>query len=86
MSSQAALTCITPDRTVLAGMLVTVAVYCRDLQYDFILDDVPLILLNETYNFLEKLADIITKGPCSWTRENARTFARSFCTGWPDWT
>jgi tetratricopeptide (TPR) repeat protein len=29
-------------------MLVTAAVYCRDLQYDFILDDVPLILMNET--------------------------------------
>jgi 4-amino-4-deoxy-L-arabinose transferase-like glycosyltransferase len=39
---------ITPDRAVLAGMLVAAAVYCRDLQYDFILDDVPLILMNET--------------------------------------
>jgi tetratricopeptide (TPR) repeat protein len=39
---------ITPDRAVLAGMLVTAAVYCRDLQYDFILDDLPLILMNET--------------------------------------
>ena len=29
-------------------MLVTAGVYCRDLQYDFILDDVPLILMNET--------------------------------------
>jgi protein O-mannosyl-transferase len=29
-------------------MLVSAAVYCRDLQYDFILDDVPLILMNET--------------------------------------
>jgi tetratricopeptide (TPR) repeat protein len=38
---------ITPDRAVLAGMLVTAGVYCRDLQYDFILDDVPLILMNE---------------------------------------
>jgi protein O-mannosyl-transferase len=45
MSSQAR---ITPDRAVLAGMLVSAAVYCRDLQYDFILDDVPLILMNET--------------------------------------
>ncbi len=45
MSAQAH---ITPDRAVLAGMLVTAAVYCRDLQYDFILDDVPLILMNET--------------------------------------
>jgi len=39
---------VTPDRAVLAGMLVTAAVYCRDLQYDFILDDVPLILVNQT--------------------------------------
>jgi protein O-mannosyl-transferase len=39
---------ITSDRAVLAGMLLTAAVYCRDLQYDFILDDVPFILLNET--------------------------------------
>lgn len=39
---------ITPDRAVLAGMLLTAAVYCRDLQYDFILDDVPFILMNET--------------------------------------
>lgn len=38
---------ITPDRAVLAGVLVTAAVYCRDLQYDFILDDLPLILMNE---------------------------------------
>ena len=45
MSSQAR---ITSDRAVLAGMLVTAAVYCRDLQYDFILDDLPLILMNET--------------------------------------
>jgi protein O-mannosyl-transferase len=45
MSSQAG---ITPDRAVLLGMLVTAAVYCRDLQYDLILDDLPLILMNET--------------------------------------
>jgi hypothetical protein len=38
---------ITSDRAVLAGMLVTAAVYCRDLQYDLILDDMPLILMNE---------------------------------------
>src|SRR4029077_16157086 len=44
MSSQ---TRITPDRAVLVGMLVTAAVYCRRVQYDFILDDVPLILMNE---------------------------------------
>jgi tetratricopeptide (TPR) repeat protein len=45
MSSQAP---VTPDRAVLAGMVLTAAVYCRDLQYDFILDDLPLILMNET--------------------------------------
>jgi hypothetical protein len=39
---------MTPERAVLGGMLVTAAVYCRDLQYDLILDDLPLILLNET--------------------------------------
>ena len=39
---------ITPDRAVLGGLLLTAAVYCRDLQYDFILDDVPFILMNET--------------------------------------
>jgi protein O-mannosyl-transferase len=39
---------ITPDRAVLGGMLLTAAIYCRDLQYDFILDDLPFILLNET--------------------------------------
>ena len=38
----------TPDRAVLAGLLLTAAVYCRDLRYDFILDDVPLILMNPT--------------------------------------
>jgi 4-amino-4-deoxy-L-arabinose transferase-like glycosyltransferase len=39
---------ISSDRAVLAGMLLTAAVYCRGLQYDFILDDLPLILMNET--------------------------------------
>jgi len=39
---------ITPDRAVLIGLLLTAAVYCQDLRYDFILDDVPLILLNST--------------------------------------
>jgi protein O-mannosyl-transferase len=37
---------ITPDRAVLAGLLVTAAIYCRDLKYDFILDDLQLILMN----------------------------------------
>jgi len=39
---------ITPDRAVLIGLLLTAAVYCQDFRYDFILDDVPLILLNST--------------------------------------
>lgn len=38
---------ITPDRAVLVGLLLTVAVYCRDLQYSFIFDDNPLIFMNE---------------------------------------
>ncbi len=44
---------VTPDRAVLGGMLVTAAVYCRDLQYDFILDDVPLILMNDSITSLK---------------------------------
>ena len=39
---------ITPDRVVLIGMVLAAAVYCRDLSYDFVLDDVPLILMNQT--------------------------------------
>jgi tetratricopeptide (TPR) repeat protein len=38
---------ITPDRAVLLGLFLAAAVYCRDLQYDFILDDVYLILMNQ---------------------------------------
>ncbi len=38
----------TPERTVLLGLLATAALYCRDLRYDFVLDDVPLILMNPT--------------------------------------
>jgi Flp pilus assembly protein TadD len=38
---------ITPDRAVLMGVLFTAAVYCRDLQYSFVLDDNPLIFTNE---------------------------------------
>jgi protein O-mannosyl-transferase len=37
---------ITPDRVVLAGALLAALAYLQDLRYDFILDDVPLILLN----------------------------------------
>jgi tetratricopeptide (TPR) repeat protein len=39
---------ITPDRVVLAGALLAALAYIQDLRYDFILDDVPLILINET--------------------------------------
>jgi tetratricopeptide (TPR) repeat protein len=39
---------ITPDRVVLMGALFAALAYCQDLRYDFILDDVPLILLNQT--------------------------------------
>jgi hypothetical protein len=39
---------LTPDRAVLTGLLIAAAIYCRDIRYDFILDDVPLILMNET--------------------------------------
>jgi Flp pilus assembly protein TadD len=37
---------ITPDRAVLAGALLAALAYLQDLRYDFILDDVPLILMN----------------------------------------
>lgn len=39
---------ITPDRAVLLGLLLAAAVYCQDLRYDFIMDDVAMILLNST--------------------------------------
>jgi protein O-mannosyl-transferase len=39
---------ITPDRAVLIGAIVATLVYLQDLRYDFILDDIPLILMNET--------------------------------------
>ena len=38
---------ITPDRAVLLGAVVAALAYFKDLHYDFILDDVPLILMNE---------------------------------------
>jgi tetratricopeptide (TPR) repeat protein len=37
---------ITPDRAVLAGALLAALAYIQDIRYDFILDDVPLILMN----------------------------------------
>jgi tetratricopeptide (TPR) repeat protein len=39
----------TPDRVVLFGLILSAAIYCRDLRYNFVLDDLPLILLNETF-------------------------------------
>jgi len=39
---------ITPDRAVWLGSMLALAAYCRDLRYDFILDDEVLILLNGT--------------------------------------
>ena len=36
----------TPERVLLLVAVVTVAIYWRDLSHDFILDDVPLILMN----------------------------------------
>jgi hypothetical protein len=39
---------ITPDRAVLVGALLAALAYIQDVRYDFILDDVPLILLNES--------------------------------------
>ena len=39
---------ITPDRAVLVGALLAAFAYIQDVRYDFILDDVPLILMNET--------------------------------------
>lgn len=39
---------ITPDRAVLIGAILAALAYVQDIRYDFILDDVPLILMNET--------------------------------------
>jgi len=39
---------ITPDRAVLLGALLAALAYIQDVRYDFILDDVPMILLNDT--------------------------------------
>ena len=38
---------ISPERLVLGGTLLAAAIYLQDLRFDFILDDVPLILMNE---------------------------------------
>ena len=39
---------ITPDRVVLIGSFLAALAYLQDVRYDFILDDLPLILLNPT--------------------------------------
>jgi tetratricopeptide (TPR) repeat protein len=39
---------ITPDRAVLVGSLLAAFAYFQDVRYDFILDDIPLILMNES--------------------------------------
>jgi tetratricopeptide (TPR) repeat protein len=39
---------ITPDRAVLVGAVLALLAYIQDLRYDFILDDVPLIALNDS--------------------------------------
>ncbi len=52
---------LTPDRAVLGGLLMAAAVYCRDLRYDFILDDVPLILMNQTITSWHNWKTVFTK-------------------------
>jgi tetratricopeptide (TPR) repeat protein len=43
---------ITPDRAVLVGTFLAALAYFQDVRYDFILDDVPLILMNESISSL----------------------------------
>src|SRR5260221_11024551 len=52
---------ITPDRAVLIGLLLTAAAYCRDLKYDFLLDDIQLILMNQATVSWPNLKTIFTK-------------------------
>ena len=58
MSSQSR---VTPDRTVLAGLLLTAAVFLQDLRYDFVIDDVQLVLLNQNALSWHNLKIIFTK-------------------------
>ena len=52
---------ITPDRAVLAAVLLATAVYFQDVRYDFLLDDVPLILLsNRTPSWRNAIAAFTT--------------------------
>jgi hypothetical protein len=39
---------VNPDRAVLVGALLAALVYLQDIRYDFLLDDYPLILMNES--------------------------------------
>jgi hypothetical protein len=57
MSSQSR---VTPDRAVLVGLLLTAAIYCRDLKYDFLLDDIFLILMNQATVSWHNLKTIFT--------------------------
>ncbi|HEX4641918.1 MAG TPA: tetratricopeptide repeat protein [Candidatus Acidoferrales bacterium] len=52
---------VTPDRTVLVGLLLTAAIYLQDLRYDFVIDDVQLDLLNQTGLSWHNLKMIFTK-------------------------
>jgi protein O-mannosyl-transferase len=54
------LSAITPDRAVLAGLFATAAIYCRDLKYDFMLDDVQLVLMNQATASWHNLKIIFT--------------------------
>src|SRR3984893_11549994 len=45
MSSQSR---ISPDRVVLVGAVLSALAYLQDLRYDFILDDIQLIQLNDS--------------------------------------
>jgi 4-amino-4-deoxy-L-arabinose transferase-like glycosyltransferase len=60
---------VTPDRAILVGAFLAVFVYIQDLRYDFILDDFPLIALNDSVGSLRNwkmafVADIFAmKGP-----------------------
>src|SRR5215813_7484004 len=51
---------MTPDRVLLLGLVLTVGVYARDLEYDFVLDDVPLILFNDLISSWHNWARVFT--------------------------
>lgn len=66
-----------PDRLVLFGMILTAGLYCRDLQYGFILDDRPLILLNDTFTSWQNWKLLFIPHASS-TAELAMTYPGSF--------